>query len=183
MARLWQSLSYRVVVTVITVNDRGVCMDLFKNSWKLESVPRPHLLYEALLVAGKSHDIGPISCPEQLDIPEELSGVTFGRQKKKELVAYLRRGLLDLLCPQSVPPQLRVRNEESTVDGQAKAFVEGERKQTRLKEEKGNTLLSSTTIRTTSTIHLTLSEERVPTIIPLCGRKSVFPLDKTQCRP
>ncbi|KAI3769012.1 hypothetical protein L6452_00108 [Arctium lappa] len=65
--------------------------DLSKNSWKLESVPRPHLLYEAQLVAGKSHDIGPISCPEQPDIPGELSGVDFGRQKHEAELKYPQR--------------------------------------------------------------------------------------------
>ncbi|KAJ9562715.1 hypothetical protein OSB04_007875 [Centaurea solstitialis] len=64
--------------------------DLSKNSWKLESVPRPHLLYEAQLVAGKSHDIGPISCPEQPDIGE-LSGVSFGRQKHEAELKYPQR--------------------------------------------------------------------------------------------
>lgn len=65
--------------------------DLSKNSWKLESVPRPHLLYEAQLVAGKSHDIGPISCPEQPDILGELSEVTFGRQKHEAELKYPQR--------------------------------------------------------------------------------------------
>ncbi|XP_024966280.1 nuclear cap-binding protein subunit 1 isoform X2 [Cynara cardunculus var. scolymus] len=65
--------------------------DLSKNSWKLESVPRPHLLYEAQLVAGKSHDIGPISCPEQPDTPGELSGVSFGRQKHEAELKYPQR--------------------------------------------------------------------------------------------
>lgn len=65
--------------------------DLSKNSWKLESVPRPHLLYEAQLVAGKSHDFGPISCPEQPEAPGELSGISFGRQKHEAELKYPQR--------------------------------------------------------------------------------------------
>ncbi|KAI7750295.1 hypothetical protein M8C21_005816 [Ambrosia artemisiifolia] len=65
--------------------------DLSKNSWKLESVPRPHLLYEAQLVAGKSHDFGPISCQEQPDNPVELSRINFGRQKHEAELKYPQR--------------------------------------------------------------------------------------------
>lgn len=69
----------------------GRIQDLSKNSWKLESVPRPHLLYEAQLVAGKSHDFGPVSCPEQPDAPASLSGVDFGRQKHEAELKYPQR--------------------------------------------------------------------------------------------
>lgn len=69
----------------------GRIQDLSKNSWKLESVPRPHLLYEAQLVAGKSHDFGPITCPEQPDTPVPLGGVSFGRQKHEAELKYPQR--------------------------------------------------------------------------------------------
>lgn len=69
----------------------GRIQDLSKNNWKLESVPRPHLLYEAQLVAGRSHDFGPISCPEQPDTSEALSGVSFGRQKHEAELKYPQR--------------------------------------------------------------------------------------------
>ncbi|CAI9259706.1 unnamed protein product [Lactuca saligna] len=69
----------------------GRIQDLSKNSWKLESVPRPHLLYEAQLVAGKSHDFGGISCPEQPDTPEALTEVSFGRQKHEAELKYPQR--------------------------------------------------------------------------------------------
>ncbi|CAH1449725.1 unnamed protein product [Lactuca virosa] len=69
----------------------GRIQDLSKNSWKLESVPRPHLLYEAQLVAGKSHDFGAISCPEQPDTPEALTEVSFGRQKHEAELKYPQR--------------------------------------------------------------------------------------------
>ncbi|KAJ3699924.1 hypothetical protein LUZ61_003629 [Rhynchospora tenuis] len=35
------------------------------NGWKAVSVPRPHLPFEAQLVAGQSHTFSPISCPVQ----------------------------------------------------------------------------------------------------------------------
>ncbi|KAI3729335.1 hypothetical protein L6452_17991 [Arctium lappa] len=56
--------------------DSGDCNNIF--ALYMLTVPRPHLLYEAQLVGGKSHDIGPMSCPEQPDIPGELSEVSFG---------------------------------------------------------------------------------------------------------
>lgn len=69
----------------------GRIQDLSKNSWKLESVPRPHLLYEAQLVAGKSHDFGSITCPELPDTLTSLSGVDFGRQKHEAELKYPQR--------------------------------------------------------------------------------------------
>ncbi|XP_042497800.1 nuclear cap-binding protein subunit 1 isoform X1 [Macadamia integrifolia] len=64
---------------------------LSSNGWNLDSVPRPHLLFEAQLVAGKSYDLGPISCPEQPAPPPVLSGVTCGRQKHEAEMNYPRR--------------------------------------------------------------------------------------------
>ncbi|GLU19292.1 hypothetical protein SLE2022_355520 [Rubroshorea leprosula] len=54
---------------------------LSSNGWKLDSVPRPHLSFEAQLVAGKSHELGPISCPELPDPPAALSEITYGEQR------------------------------------------------------------------------------------------------------
>ncbi|XP_022861062.1 nuclear cap-binding protein subunit 1 [Olea europaea var. sylvestris] len=65
--------------------------DLSNNGWKLDSVPRPHLSFEAQLVAGKSHDFGPISCPDQSDPPTALSGIAFGRQKHEAESKYPQR--------------------------------------------------------------------------------------------
>ncbi|KAK3042646.1 hypothetical protein RJ639_000898 [Escallonia herrerae] len=65
--------------------------DLSNTGWKLASVPRPHLSFEAQLVAGKSHDLGPISCPEQPDPPAGLSGATLGRQKHDAELKYPQR--------------------------------------------------------------------------------------------
>ncbi|KAI3967263.1 hypothetical protein MKW92_027666 [Papaver armeniacum] len=50
---------------------------LSNNGWKVDSVPRLHLPFEAQLVVGKSHDFAPISCPEQPEPPSTLSGITF----------------------------------------------------------------------------------------------------------
>ncbi|GLT51049.1 hypothetical protein SLA2020_244960 [Shorea laevis] len=54
---------------------------LSSNGWKLDSVPRPHLSFEAQLVAGKSHEFGPISCPELPHPPAAPSEITYGEQR------------------------------------------------------------------------------------------------------
>lgn len=55
------------------------------------SVPRPHLSFEAQLVSGKSHEFGPISCPEQPHSPSTLSGITHGKQKHEAELKYPQR--------------------------------------------------------------------------------------------
>ncbi|KAK1393168.1 nuclear cap-binding protein subunit 1 [Heracleum sosnowskyi] len=69
----------------------GRIQDLSNNGWKLDSVPRPHLQFEAQLVAGKSHDIGPISCPELPNTLVALSGIAFGKQKHDAELKYPQR--------------------------------------------------------------------------------------------
>ncbi|XP_021278870.1 nuclear cap-binding protein subunit 1 isoform X1 [Herrania umbratica] len=64
---------------------------LSSNGWKVESVPRPHLSFEAQLVAGKSHEFGPISCPEQPDLPSTISAVAYGKQKHEAELKYPQR--------------------------------------------------------------------------------------------
>lgn len=54
-------------------------------------VPRPHLSFEAQLVAGKSHDFGPLSCSELPDPPSTLSGITCGKQKHDAELKYPQR--------------------------------------------------------------------------------------------
>ncbi|GKU93979.1 hypothetical protein SLEP1_g7526 [Rubroshorea leprosula] len=54
---------------------------LSSNGWKLDRVPRPHLSFEAQLVAGKSHELRPISCPALPDPPAALSEITYGEQR------------------------------------------------------------------------------------------------------
>ncbi|KAL6975042.1 Nucleic acid dioxygenase ALKBH1 [Sarracenia purpurea var. burkii] len=69
----------------------GRIQDLSNSGWKLESVPRPHLSFEAQLVAGKSHDLGPISCPEQPELPAMLSAISYGKQKHEAELKYPQR--------------------------------------------------------------------------------------------
>lgn len=64
---------------------------LSNNGWKVDSVPRPHLSFEALLVSGKSHDFGPISCPEPPCPPSSLSGITCGKQMHEAESKYHQR--------------------------------------------------------------------------------------------
>uniref|UniRef100_A0A7N0THD9 ABH1 n=1 Tax=Kalanchoe fedtschenkoi TaxID=63787 RepID=A0A7N0THD9_KALFE len=64
---------------------------LASNGWKLESIQRPHLSFEAQLVDAKSHELGPISCPEQPAPPSTLSVIASGRQKFDAELKYPQR--------------------------------------------------------------------------------------------
>ncbi|CAD6203621.1 unnamed protein product [Miscanthus lutarioriparius] len=55
---------------------------LSRNGWKVKSVPKPHLSFEAQLVAGKSHRLSPISCPPP--IPSQSSSEMLKGQEKHE---------------------------------------------------------------------------------------------------
>lgn len=79
----------------------GRIQDLSNNGWKLESVPRPYLSFEAQLVAGKSHDFGPIICPEQPRLPSTTSSVAFGRQKHEADLKYPQRNRKLNIFPQN----------------------------------------------------------------------------------
>ncbi|WCJ36842.1 Nuclear cap-binding protein subunit 1 [Euphorbia peplus] len=61
------------------------------NGWKLDSVPRPHLSFEAQLVAGNSHEFGPINAPEQPEPLSQNSGVIYGKQKHDAELKYPQR--------------------------------------------------------------------------------------------
>lgn len=65
--------------------------DLSNNGWKLDSVPRPHLPFEPQLVAGKSHDFGPLNCPELPDPPAAVTGIEYGKQKHEAELKYPQR--------------------------------------------------------------------------------------------
>ncbi|XP_073297270.1 nuclear cap-binding protein subunit 1-like isoform X1 [Primulina huaijiensis] len=62
--------------------------DLSAKGWKADSVPRPHLSFEPQLVSGKSHDFGPLNCPEQPNPPVEVTGITYGIQKHEAELKY-----------------------------------------------------------------------------------------------
>ncbi|XP_020554036.1 nuclear cap-binding protein subunit 1 [Sesamum indicum] len=65
--------------------------DLSSKGWKLDSVPRPHLSFEPQLVAGKSHDFGPLNCPELPAPPTLVTGIAYGKQKHEAALKYPQR--------------------------------------------------------------------------------------------
>ncbi|KAH6836672.1 ARM repeat superfamily protein [Perilla frutescens var. hirtella] len=65
--------------------------DLSNKTWKLDSVPRPHLPFEPQLVAGKSHDLGPLNCPELPDPPASATSIAYGKQKHEAELNYPQR--------------------------------------------------------------------------------------------
>lgn len=81
-----------------TNNDKDFLEDLWDriqvlstNGWKLDSVPRPHLSFEAQLVAGKSHEFGSINCPDQPGLPSTTSSASYGKQKHDAELRYPQR--------------------------------------------------------------------------------------------
>lgn len=54
-------------------------------------VPRPHLSFEAQLVAGKFHELRPIKCMEPPSPPSDLSRESIGKQKHDALMRYPQR--------------------------------------------------------------------------------------------
>ncbi|KAF3454007.1 hypothetical protein FNV43_RR04450 [Rhamnella rubrinervis] len=69
----------------------GRIQALSSNGWKVDSVPRTHLSFEAQLVAGKSHEFGPINCPDQPKQPSTVSGISYGKQKHDAELRYPQR--------------------------------------------------------------------------------------------
>lgn len=89
------SLQYIFLFLILNFNVESVAFYLvlkfiFFFVWK-NLVPRLHLSFEAQLVAGKSHDLSPVSCPEQPGPPGALSGIAFGRQKHEAELKYPQR--------------------------------------------------------------------------------------------
>ncbi|GAB2234373.1 hypothetical protein Drorol1_Dr00003623 [Drosera rotundifolia] len=105
--------------------------DLSSNEWKAESVPRPHLSFEAQLVTGKSHDFGPISCPPQPALPSAASTATFGRQNHEAELKYPQRMHRLNIFPESkiedLAPIDRFVMEEYLLD--VLLFMNGSRKE------------------------------------------------------
>ncbi|XP_072997664.1 nuclear cap-binding protein subunit 1 [Typha latifolia] len=64
---------------------------LSSNGWKVDSVPRPHLSFEAQLVAGKSHNLSPISCPAQPAPSPSDSKISREQEKHEAMLKYPQR--------------------------------------------------------------------------------------------
>uniref|UniRef100_A0A0E0D0E6 MIF4G domain-containing protein n=1 Tax=Oryza meridionalis TaxID=40149 RepID=A0A0E0D0E6_9ORYZ len=63
---------------------------LSRNGWKVKSVPKPHLSFEAQLVAGVSHRFSPISCPPPT-ISQSSSEIVKGQEKHEADLKYPQR--------------------------------------------------------------------------------------------
>uniref|UniRef100_A0A0D9VTY5 Nuclear cap-binding protein subunit 1 n=1 Tax=Leersia perrieri TaxID=77586 RepID=A0A0D9VTY5_9ORYZ len=63
---------------------------LSRNGWKVKSVPKPHLSFEAQLVAGVSHRFSPISCPPPT-ILQSSSEIVKGQEKHEADLKYPQR--------------------------------------------------------------------------------------------
>ncbi|OEL27879.1 Nuclear cap-binding protein subunit 1 [Dichanthelium oligosanthes] len=63
---------------------------LSRSGWKVKSVPKPHLSFEAQLVAGKSHRLSPISCPPP-NLSQTSSEILKGQEKHEADLKYPQR--------------------------------------------------------------------------------------------
>ncbi|XP_072147144.1 nuclear cap-binding protein subunit 1 isoform X4 [Setaria viridis] len=63
---------------------------LSRSGWKVKSVPKPHLSFEAQLVAGKSHRLSPISCPPP-NLSPTSSEILKGQEKHEADLKYPQR--------------------------------------------------------------------------------------------
>uniref|UniRef100_A0A0E0KDN4 Nuclear cap-binding protein subunit 1 n=1 Tax=Oryza punctata TaxID=4537 RepID=A0A0E0KDN4_ORYPU len=63
---------------------------LSRNGWKVKSVPKPHLLFEAQLVAGVSHRFSPISCPPPT-VSQSSSEIVKGQEMHEADLKYPQR--------------------------------------------------------------------------------------------
>lgn len=63
---------------------------LSRNGWRVKSVPKPHLSFEAQLVAGKSHRFPPISCPPPT-LSQSSSEILKGQEKHEADLKYPQR--------------------------------------------------------------------------------------------
>ncbi|RLN39442.1 nuclear cap-binding protein subunit 1 [Panicum miliaceum] len=63
---------------------------LSRSGWKVKSVPKPHLPFEAQLVAGKSHRLSPISCPPP-NLSQTNSEILKGQEKHEADLKYPQR--------------------------------------------------------------------------------------------
>eukprot|EP00249_Psilotum_nudum_P022539 c28555_g2_i4 orf=271-2889(+) len=65
--------------------------DLQDNGWKVESVPRPHLAFEARLATCQGFEFGQLICPESPELPSTGSEVEFGKQRQEAEQKYPQR--------------------------------------------------------------------------------------------
>ncbi|KAK3147275.1 hypothetical protein QOZ80_3BG0280370 [Eleusine coracana subsp. coracana] len=63
---------------------------LSRNGWRVKSVPKPHLSFEAQLVDGKSHHVSPISCPPPTH-SQSSSEILKGQEKHEADLKYPQR--------------------------------------------------------------------------------------------
>ncbi|KAG1338636.1 nuclear cap-binding protein subunit 1 [Cocos nucifera] len=64
---------------------------LSNNGWKIDSVPTPHLSFEAQLVAGKSLCLSSISCPEPPEPSDRHYTALRGKEKHQARLKYPQR--------------------------------------------------------------------------------------------
>uniref|UniRef100_A0ACD5XLI2 Uncharacterized protein n=1 Tax=Avena sativa TaxID=4498 RepID=A0ACD5XLI2_AVESA len=63
---------------------------LSRNGWKVKSVPKPHLSFEAQLVVGKSHRFPSVSCPPPI-FTMSVSEILKGQEKHEANLKYPQR--------------------------------------------------------------------------------------------
>lgn len=74
---------------------------LMENSWKVDSVPRPHLSFESRLVNTQSHDFDAVTVPETPKAPENATEISIGRQRQAAERTYPRRNMRLRIFPPS----------------------------------------------------------------------------------
>lgn len=84
--------------TALPSNNEDYVVDLWKrikhcqeNGWKVESVPRPHLAFEAKLVTCQTHGFGPVTCPDPPQAPDKNTASAFGKQRHEAEQRFPRR--------------------------------------------------------------------------------------------
>jgi nuclear cap-binding protein subunit 1 len=101
---LRKPLTYSSLQVFEPVDDKDInkCEDYLKDlwsrvqglmagGWKVDSVPRPHLVFEARLATMQSHDFGPVSVPETPKPPPDANAISLGRQRQEAQRMYPRR--------------------------------------------------------------------------------------------
>lgn len=74
---------------------------LMENGWKVDSVPRPHLVFEARLATTQSHNFGPLTLPETPKLPNPATEIAVGRQRRESEEKYPPRIMRLRIFPSS----------------------------------------------------------------------------------